>query len=104
MNTLIDFILSLFRSEQLARDFVAGPGQALTNAGLVNVAPEQFALAAANALPGLALGGGDPMWAVQQAVADQYGFAPSLVSAYAPSIVDPGYGYGGYGPGYGYGP
>src|SRR5258708_32495369 len=94
MNTLIDFILGLFRSEQLARSFVAGPGQAMTNAGRINVAPEQFALAAANALPNLALGGGDPIWAVQQAVADQYGFAPSFAQGFGPGFVDPGYGYG----------
>src|ERR1700687_1727583 len=100
MNSLIDFILSLFRSEGAAQSFLASPGQAMTNAGLINVSPQQFALAAANAVPDLALGGGDPIGAVQQAVADQFGFAPSFGPGFvsdpgfvsAPGFVDPGFG------------
>lgn len=73
MTSLVDYILSLFRSEDAARSFVASSGQAMTNAGLVNVSPVEISSAAANALPFLNLGAGDPIGGLQQAVADQYG-------------------------------
>ncbi|BCI91746.1 hypothetical protein NIIDMKKI_69520 [Mycobacterium kansasii] len=75
MTSLVDYILSLFRSEDAARSFVAAPGQAMTNAGLINVSPAEFSSAAASALPFLDLGAGDPIGGVQQAVADQHGLA-----------------------------
>lgn len=59
MTSLVDYILSLFRSEDAARSFVASSGQAMTNAGLVNVSPVEISSAAANALPFLNLGAGD---------------------------------------------
>ena len=76
------------------------------DAGLVNVAPDQFALAAANALPGTDLGG-DPVGGLQQVLTDQYGYAPGYGgdSNAGYGGYDPGYGgdggYGGYDPGYG---
>ncbi len=75
MTSLVDYILSLFRSEDAARSFVAAPGQAMTNAGLINVSPAEFSSAAASALPFLDLGAGDPIGGLQQAVANQHGFA-----------------------------
>lgn len=39
MTSLIDYILSLFRSEDAARSFVAAPGRAMTSAGLIDIAP-----------------------------------------------------------------
>jgi hypothetical protein len=96
MNTLIDYLLSLFRDEAAAQSFVSGPGQAMTNAGLINVLPDELASAAASALPGLPLPEGDPIGGLQQAVANQYGFAPPWESGYGGDN-----GYGGYDPGYG---
>lgn len=84
MIALIDFILSLFRSEDAARAFVAAPEQAMRDAGVAGVSAAQLSSVAATAVPGLVLGGGDPIVGLQRAVANQYGFAP----AYAPS-VDP---------------
>ncbi len=84
MIALIDFILSLFRSEDTARAFVAAPEQAMRDAGITGVTPAQLSSVAATAVPGLLLGGGDPIAGLQRAVSNQYGFAP----AYAPS-ADP---------------
>ena len=86
MLTLIDWILDLFRSEDAARSFVAAPEQSLRDAGLAGVSAAQLSSVAATAVPGLVLGGGDPIVGLQRAVSNQYGFAP----AYAPSF-DPVY-------------
>src|ERR1700677_3552235 len=93
MNELIQYILDLFSNPGAAQAFVSGPGQAMTDAGLVNVAPDVFSSAVASAMPGVDLGPGDPIGGLQQVLADQYGY-------------DPGYGgydagYGGYDQGYG---
>lgn len=84
MIALIDFILSLFRSEDAARAFVAAPEQAMRDAGISGVTAAQLSSVAATAVPGLVLGDGDPIAGLQRAVSNQYGFAP----AYAPS-ADP---------------
>jgi hypothetical protein len=84
MFALIDWILDLFRSEDAARAFVAAPEQAMRDAGITGVTPAQLSSVAATAVPGLVLGGGDPIAGLQRAVSNQYGFAP----AYAPS-ADP---------------
>jgi hypothetical protein len=94
MTSLVDYILSLFRSEDAAQSFVAAPGQAMTNAGLINVSPAEVSQVAASAVPGLALPFDDPIGGLQQAVASQYGYAvptsdPGLVSDYF--AQDPGY-------------
>ena len=86
MLSLIDWILDLFRSEDAARSFVAAPEQSLRDAGLAGVSAAQLSSVAATAVPGLVLGGGDPIVGLQRAVSNQYGFAP----AYAPSF-DPVY-------------
>ncbi|WP_167107201.1 IniB N-terminal domain-containing protein [Mycobacterium sp. DL592] len=82
MLTLIDWILGLFRDEDAARSFVSAPEQSLRDAGLAGVSAAQVSAVAATAVPGLALGDGDPIVGLQRAVSNQYGFAP----AYAPSF------------------
>lgn len=76
MIALIDWILSLFRNEDAARAFVAAPEQALRDAGLAGISAAQLSSVAATAVPGVILGGGDPIVGLQRAVANQYGFAP----------------------------
>ena len=87
MESLIQLILDLFTDPAAAQAFMAGPQQAMYDNGLVNVSPDEFADAVANALPGQDFGA-DPMGGLQQVLADQYGYAPD---------------YGGYGPDDGYG-
>jgi hypothetical protein len=74
MTNLIDWILDLFRDEGRAQAFVADPGQAMVEAGLSNVTSAQLSSVAATAIPSLALGGGDPVAGLQQAVSGYYGF------------------------------
>lgn len=85
MFALIDWILSLFRSEDAARAFVAAPEQAMRDAGLAGVTAAQLSSVAATAVPGLLLGDGDPVLGLQRAVANQYGFAPAYQPAFTPS-------------------
>ncbi len=85
MLSLIDWILDLFRSEDAARAFVAAPEQSLRDAGLAGVTAAQVSAVAATAVPGLVLGGGDPIVGLQRAVANQYGFAPAYAPTFAPS-------------------
>ncbi|MDT5113706.1 MAG: hypothetical protein QOE20_5596, partial [Mycobacterium sp.] len=80
MDSVLQFILELFDNETAAKQFVADPNSALATAGLSDVSPAQLQSVAASAVPGLALGGGDPISGLQQAVSDQFGFAPGLVS------------------------
>lgn len=70
MANLIDFIVDLFRDDSKAQSFVNNPTQALSNAGLPDVTPEQVqAVAAAAAPAGVSLADGDPVHSLQQAVA-----------------------------------
>lgn len=89
MIALIDFILSLFRSEDAARAFVAAPEQAMRDAGISGVTAAQLSSVAATAVPGLVLGDGDPIAGLQRAVSNQYGFAPAAEPAYAPQAAEP---------------
>lgn len=82
MIALIDWILSLFRSEDAARAFVAAPEQAMRDAGVAGVTAAQLSSVAATAVPGLVLGGGDPIVGLQRAVSNQYGFAPAYQPDY----------------------
>ena len=76
MTTLIDFILDLFRSPDRAAAFVLDPDQSLRDAGLPNVTAAQLQAVAATAAPaGLVLGGGDPVYGLQQAVASHHNIA-----------------------------
>ncbi|MCF6390805.1 MSCRAMM family adhesin SdrC [Mycobacterium sp. MBM] len=85
MTTIIDYILDLFRSPDVAGAFVADPEQALRDAGLPNVTAAQLSAVAATAAPaGVALGGGDPVLGLQRAVADHHSLANSFAPMYAP--------------------
>ncbi|MDW5612463.1 MULTISPECIES: IniB N-terminal domain-containing protein [Mycolicibacterium] len=85
MNTLIDFILDLFRSPASAASFVMDPDGALRDAGLPNVTAAQLASVAATAAPaGYALGGGDPIVGLQRAVADHHQLASNFASPFSP--------------------
>lgn len=85
MTTIIDYILDLFRSPDLAGAFVSDPEQALRDAGLPNVTAAQLSAVAATAAPaGVALGGGDPVLGLQRAVADHHSLANSFAPMYAP--------------------
>lgn len=76
MTTLIDYILDLFRSPDVAAAFVADPDQAMRDAGLPNVSAAQLASVAASVAPaGVALGNGDPVYGLQSAVSSYHSFA-----------------------------
>ncbi|WP_431234814.1 IniB N-terminal domain-containing protein [Mycolicibacterium psychrotolerans] len=85
MLSLLDWILDLFRNEDAARAFVAAPEQTMRDAGFAGVSAAQVSTLAATAVPGLVLGGGDPVVGLQRAVSNQYGFAPAYQPVYAPS-------------------
>lgn len=87
MIALIDWILNLFRSEDAARAFVAAPEQAMRDAGLAGVSAAQLSSVAATAVPGMVLGGGDPILGLQRAVANQYGLAPAFTPEYTPAYT-----------------
>ena len=61
MNTVLQFILDLFRNENAAQAFVANPKAALADAGLADVTPQQLQSVAATAVPGLELAPADPI-------------------------------------------
>jgi hypothetical protein len=76
MTTIIDYILDLFRSPDIAAAFVADPDQAMRDAGLPNVSAAQLASVAASVAPaGVALGNGDPVYGLQNAVSSYHSFA-----------------------------
>ncbi|HYO03449.1 MAG TPA: IniB N-terminal domain-containing protein [Mycobacterium sp.] len=85
MTTLLDYILDLFRSPDVAASFVRDPDGALRDAGLPNVSPAQLQAVAATAAPaGLALGGGgDPVVGLQRAVANHH----SIASPFSPQTT-----------------
>ncbi len=91
MINLIDWILDLFRSEDVARAFVAAPEQTLRDAGLAGVSAAQMSTVAATAVPGLVLGGGDPVVGLQRAVSNHYGFAPAYDYSPSNSLLSPTY-------------
>ncbi|HNM96116.1 MAG TPA: IniB N-terminal domain-containing protein, partial [Mycobacterium sp.] len=76
MDTVLQFILDLFRDENAAQAFVADPNAALADAGLADVIPQQLQSVAATAVPGLELAPANPIAGLQQAVSNQFGFAP----------------------------
>ncbi|MET0703137.1 MAG: IniB N-terminal domain-containing protein [Mycobacterium sp.] len=86
---IIDWILDLFRSEDVARSFVAAPEQTLRDAGLAGVSGAQLASVASTAVPGLVLGAGDPIVGLQRAVSNQYGFAPATEYSPANNLLSP---------------
>src|ERR1700677_1211695 len=82
MDALIQYILDLFTNPGAAQAFLFGPEQAMSDAGLVNVSPDEFSTAAATAVPGMDFGG-DPIGGLRQVLTDQYGDGPNLVSTVA---------------------
>ena len=84
MLTLLDFILDLFRNEDAARAFVNAPDQTIRDAGFSGVSAAQVSSVAATAVPGLVLGGGDPIVGLQRAVSNNYGFAPAYEPTFQP--------------------
>jgi hypothetical protein len=78
MINLIDYILDLFLDESQAHAFVANPDQAMADAGLSTFTSAQLQSVAATAVPSLALGSGDPVAELQQAVSSHYGFQPAF--------------------------
>ncbi|MGB3485997.1 MAG: IniB N-terminal domain-containing protein [Mycobacterium sp.] len=88
---IIDWILDLFRSEDMARAFVAAPEQALRDAGLAGVSAAQLGAVASTAVPGLVLGDGDPIVGLQRAVSNNYGFAPATGYSPANSLLSPSF-------------
>ena len=84
MTSLIDYILDLFRSPDVAASFIQDPDGAMRDAGLPNVSAAQLASVAATAAPaGVALGGGDPVHGLQRAVADYH----SIASPFSPQTT-----------------
>jgi hypothetical protein len=84
MTTLIDYILDLFRSPDVAASFIQDPDGAMRDAGLPNVSAAQLASVAASAAPaGVALGGGDPVQGLQRAVSDYH----SIASPFSPQTT-----------------
>lgn len=82
---VIDFILDLFRNPGVAASFLMDPDGALRDAGLPNVTAAQLASVAATAAPaGYALGGGDPIYGLQRAVADHHQLASNFASPFSP--------------------
>ena len=70
MTNLLDYILDLFRDPVRADEFVKNPDRAMANAGLQTVTAAQVQTDAATAAPSLAMGGGNPIHGLQQAVAE----------------------------------
>ncbi len=89
MINLIDWILNLFRDEDAARSFVAAPEAAMRDAGLAGLSAAQLSTVAATAVPGMMLGGGDPVVGLQRAVSNHYGFAPANDYTAATSLLSP---------------
>lgn len=89
MLTLIDWILNLFRNEDAARAFVMAPEATMRDAGLAGVSAAQLSTVAATAVPGMILGGGDPVVGLQRAVSNHHGFAPSYDYSPATSLLSP---------------
>jgi hypothetical protein len=73
MTNLLDYLLDLFRDPVRGEEFVKDPDRAMANAGLQNVTAAQVQAFAATAAPSLALGGGDPVCGLQEAVAESHG-------------------------------
>lgn len=76
MFALIDWILSLFRRGRHPCRERTRTGHARRR--LTAISAAQLSSVATTAVPGLVLGGGDPIVGLQRAVANQYGFAPAF--------------------------
>jgi hypothetical protein len=87
MTNVIDWLLDLFRDPVQARAFVNDPERAMQNAGVQNVTAAQVQAVAATVAPAAVIhGGGDPVFGLQQAVAETHGiaFTPQPEHVFAP--------------------
>jgi hypothetical protein len=87
MTNVIDWLLDLFRDPVRARAFVNDPERAMQNAGVQNVTAAQVQAVAATVAPAAVIhGGGDPVFGLQQAVAETHGiaFTPQPEHVFAP--------------------
>jgi hypothetical protein len=87
MANVIDWILDLFRDPVAAQNFVNDPERAMQNAGVSNVTAAQVQAVAATVAPAAVIhGGGDPVYGLQQAVAETHGiaFTPQYAPTFAP--------------------
>jgi hypothetical protein len=76
MTNVIDWILDLFRDPVQAQAFINDPDRSMQNAGLANVTAGQVQAVAATVAPAAVIqGGGDPVYGLQQAVAQTHGIA-----------------------------
>jgi hypothetical protein len=87
MTNVIDWLLDLFRDPAQAQAFVNDPERAMQNAGVQNVTAAQVQAVAATVAPAAVIGGGgDPVYGLQQAVAETHGiaFTPQYPPTFAP--------------------
>jgi hypothetical protein len=76
MTNVIDWLLDLFRDPVRAQEFIADPSRAMAAANVSNVTAAQVQAVAATVAPAAVLqGGGDPVFGLQQAVAQTHGIA-----------------------------
>ena len=76
MTNVIDWLLDLFRDPVRAQEFIADPGRSMAAANVSNVTAAQVQAVAATVAPAaLVHGGGDPVFGLQQAVAQTHGIA-----------------------------
>jgi hypothetical protein len=76
MSNIIDWILDLFRDPVRAQEFINDPGRSMAAANVSNLTAAQVQSVAATVAPAAVLhGGGDPVFGLQQAVAETHGIA-----------------------------
>ena len=76
MTNVIDWILDLFRDPVQAQAFIDDPNRSMQNAGVQNVTAAQVQAVAATVAPAAVIhGGGNPVYGLQQAVAETHGIA-----------------------------
>ena len=87
MTNVVDWILDLFRDPVQAQAFINDPNRSMLNAGVQNVTAAQVQAVAATVAPAAVIhGGGDPVYGLQQAVAETHGiaFTPQYEPTFAP--------------------
>lgn len=76
MTNVIDWLLDLFRDPVRAQEFITDPARSMAAANVSNVTAAQVQAVAATVAPAAVLnGGGDPVFGLQQAVAQTHGIA-----------------------------
>jgi hypothetical protein len=90
MTNVIDWILDLFRDPVAAQAFVNDPDRAMANVGVQGVTAAQVNAVAATVAPAAVIhGGGNPVYGLQQAVAETHGiaFTPQYAPSFAPETL-----------------